>query len=101
MAPLAELFELDEAVVWRGLELRLPAEFQTDGSAAAWALRQLPDEEAIALAEELFPEVMRRFSGGKPPDAPPFRPGSGDSPTGDTRSGETGCDTDHGEESAV
>lgn len=99
--PIAELFEMDEPIVWRGLELRLPAQFRDDRTTAAWSLRQLTDEEAIARAEERLPEVMEKFSGGKTRKATPLPPGPVRRRTRDTRRGEKRRDADPGRESAV
>lgn len=84
---IAEVLGLSEWEVWRGLRLPLP--------------RELDDDEAIAKAEELLPEVMRKFSGGKTRKATPLPPGSVSRRTRDTRRGEKRRDVDPGRESAV
>lgn len=84
---IARVLGMTEWHVWRGLRLPLP--------------RELDDDEAIAKAEELLPEVMRKFSGGKTRKATPLPPGSVSRRTRDTRRGEKRRDADPGRESAV
>lgn len=97
---IAELFELDEPVVWRGLELKLPAQYRDDETAAAWSLGQLSDEEAIRRALALAPEVMEKVTGLKPQNPTASTRRSVSSRPSHTRTGEKRRKMDPGQESA-
>lgn len=84
---IARVFEVTEWQVWRGLRLPLP--------------RELDDDEAIARAEELLPEVMQKVPGRKPRKATPLTRGSVSRHTNDTRKSEKRQKADPGRESAV
>jgi len=84
---LARLFELTEYEVWKGMRIPLP--------------RELDDEEAIARALELAPEVMEKVTGLKPSKTSRVSRRSVDRQRRDVRPGEKRRNPDRGEESAV
>ena len=84
---IAKVFEVTEWEVWRGLQLPLP--------------RELDDEEAIARALELAPEVIEKVTGLKSTNASRVSRRSASRQPRDVRPGEKRRNTDHDEESAV
>jgi transcriptional regulator with XRE-family HTH domain len=91
---IAEVFGVTEWEVWRGLQLPLP--------------REVADEEAIARAFEVAPEVMEmvpeiveRITGVRPTEATPRPKPSPNRRPGRTQPGERRHRRDRGEESAV
>jgi transcriptional regulator with XRE-family HTH domain len=91
---IAEVFEVTEWEVWRGLQLPLP--------------RELDDDEAIQRALALRPDVMaqvpeivEKVTGEKPKGAPPVPRDAPKRRPGDTRSGDRRRNPDMGAESAV
>ena len=84
---IAKVFEVTEWEVWRGLQLPLP--------------RELDDEEAIARALELAPEVMEKVTGLKPQKPARLPQGSVTRRSGRARPGEKRRNPDRDEESAV
>jgi transcriptional regulator with XRE-family HTH domain len=84
---IADLLGMSEYAVWRGLRLPLP--------------RELEDDEAIARAWELAPEVMEQVTGLKRPPTSGLRRRSADRRPRVTRPGGKRSDASRGEESAV
>jgi len=84
---IARVLGVTEWEVWRGLQLPLP--------------RELDDEEAIARALELAPEVIEKVTGLKSTNASRVSRRSASRQPRDVRPGEKRRNTDHGEESAV
>jgi len=84
---IARVLGVTEWEVWRGLQLPLP--------------RELDDEEAIARALDLLPEVMEKVTGLKPSNRSRGSRRSVDRQRRDVRPGEKRRNPDRGEESAV
>jgi len=84
---IARVLGVTEWEVWRGLQLPLP--------------RELDDEEAIARALELAPEVMEKVTGLKPQKPARLPQGSVTRRSGRARPGEKRRNPDRDEESAV
>ena len=84
---IAAVLGLSQYEVWRGLRLRMPD--------------SLEDDEAIAQAWDVAPEVMEKVLGLKRPPRPPAPKGTRNRRPNVTRPGETSRRPSHGEEPAV
>ena len=94
---LAAEYRLTQVEVWRGLGKPLPAEFETDKEAIAWAVDNYRD----VLEDVLGPEVVEKIAGSKRPPPAGLRRQSGDRRPRVTRPGGKPRDASRGEESAI